>query len=284
MNKVFEVHFGYMCGGIVLLLHIIIGFYLLYVLQIDLGKLEIPTGQKVVWYTPPAVKSEPIVPENTAYIPPTQQDSLPAAPAASAAPTAAYAPELPTAPSVVTARTAAQRRASWSKVTSAEPISTQTDMGRIIQEINQEQAQQRAAQAVYTTKNEQVKARAAAQMLELMEERLRRKVTDAITIICHENTIPYHMERAVRTSILFTLVISQEGEILAVEVLRSTGTKSLDDYLAMLLKKIKKITVPPRKQFTGVYTMTIESGVTGEAGTYYPEFTHRDGKSPIHIV
>jgi hypothetical protein len=290
MFKVLEVHSAYISWVLTLIFHLLIGFYLLYVLKTAYVDYPLSGGEKrVVWYKAPSTTPQPPQPSQTVYEQPEQQTSAAQAPEYSEIPVqevTTHEVETPVDVSPLRkGRTAEERRSSWTKKTAA-PTDEQKDMplsaASFMDAISKEQAAKRHAHAVYT-KEQAIKNGVAAQMREITDGRLRNKIFSALKIACSLNKKDYFSPVPVDSTIITSLVINQKGEIVAVEVLKSTGTPALDEHIAYLLQSIKKIALPPSRSGQDFYTQTFKCRVTYPAGSGHFEFSY-DESSGIHIM
>lgn len=288
MFKVLEVHSAYLSWALTLILHILVGFYLLYILKTSYTDY-IPSGEqkRVVWYKAPSTTPEQ-TPSQTVYEQPVQQAITAPAQEYSEVPVQ-ETPMQDTAPSEVNplrqGRSSQERRSAWTKKAAAstddqkdKPLTAATFMDAV----SRQQAAKRQAHAVYT-KQEAVKQGVAAQMREITDGRLRNKIFSALQIACSLNKKDYYTPVPVNTTIVTSLVINQKGEIIAVEVLKSTGTPALDEHIAYLLQSIKKIALPASRTGQDFHTQTFKCRVTCPAGSGRFEF-HYDESSGIHIM
>jgi outer membrane biosynthesis protein TonB len=276
MFKVLEVHSAYISTALTLIFHLLIGFYLLYILKTAYVDY-LPSGgeKRVVWYQAPS--TTPTVPTQTVYEQPIQESAT--------AQATEYA-EIPFQEVVSPerkGRSAEQRRSAWTKKTVTEdPQDKPLTAATFMEAISKDQATKRQAQAVYT-KEQAIKQGVAAQMREITDGRLRNKIFSALKIACSLNKKEYYAPMPVDTTIITSLVINQKGEIVAVEVLKSTGTPALDEHIAHLLQSIKKIALPPSRSGQDFYTQTFKCRVTCPAGSGHFEFSYDEG-SGIHIM
>ncbi len=292
MFKVLEVHSAYISWALTLILHLLIGFYLLYILKTAYVDYLPGGGEKrVVWYNAPST-TPPSTPSQTVYEQPIPQS----APAQTSEYSEVPVQEIitqevvsPTEPPVEInplrqGRSVQERRSAWTKKTAAptddkdKPLTAAT----LMDAISQQQAAKRQAHAVYT-KEQAIKEGVAAQMREITDGRLRNKIFSALQIACSLNKKDYYSPVPVDTSIITSLVINQKGEIVAVEVLKSTGTPALDEHIAYLLQSIQKIALPPSRTGQEFYTQTFKCGVRCPAGSGHFEFSY-DEHSGIHIL
>lgn len=288
MFKVVEVHSGYISSAIALIIHLVAIFYFLYILKTSHeGALPTSAEKKVVWYKAPETTPKPTTP-STSYQEPERQQPVTAT-ALEAAPVTTPEIIIPQEQPVEVSplrkgRSAQERRAAWAKpaaaATQEEP--KKLTAGSLMDAISQEQARKRQAHAVYT-KQEAIKQGIAAQMREITEGRLRHKVFSAMQMAFSLYKEKYVSPVPISSEIHLSLVINQQGEIVAVEVLRSTGTISLDEHLVKIIQSIKKIALPPSKNGQEFHTITFPGKVTIHAGSGQIIFDYKDA-SGIHIV
>lgn len=289
MFKVLEVHSAYISSAITFILHLLAAFFFLYILKTSYVDYLPSSGEKrVVWYNAPTTTPElPMAQPN--YQQPDQQPS--------AASTTQYA-EVSSNESIPDhvaehpvevnplrqGRSAQDRRSSWSKKSNPSEATEAKELtaGTLVEAISQQQAIRRQAHAVYT-KQEAIKQGVAAQMREITDGKLRNKIFSALQIACQLNKKAYYSPVPINTQIITSLVINQKGEIIAVEVIKSTGTRDLDDHIVMLLQSIKKVAIPPSRTGQEFFTQTFTCGVTAPAGSGTFTFTYPE-HSGIHIV
>ncbi len=295
MFKVLEVHSAYISWAVTLIFHLLIGFCLLYILKTS--HVDYPLGgreKRVVWYKAPSTTAQAPAPSQTVYEQPIQQPSAAQTQEYSEIPFQEVAPvveapreiEMPAEVSPLRkGRTAEERRSSWTKKTAA-PTDEQKDKpltaASFMDAISKQQAAKRHAHAVYT-KEQAIKNGVAAQMREITDGRLRNKIFSALKIACSLNKKDYFSPVPVDSTIITSIVINQKGEIVAVEILKSTGTPALDEHIAHLLQSIKKIALPPSRSGQDFYTQTFKCRVTCPAGSGHFEFSY-DESSGIHIM
>lgn len=288
MFKVLEVHSAYISTVLAIIFHLIIGFYLLYILKITYEEyLPGAHDKRIVWYQAPQATKQPIS-APAVYEQPLQQPVQ-----AEQAPEYAQVPVQEVAAATVPlevlplrkGRSAEERRAAWSKKSAAPTPDEQKDRpltaATLTDAISKEQAIKRQAHAVYT-KEQAIKQGVAAQMREITNGRMRNKIFSALQIACSLNKKEYHSPMPVNTTVTVSMVFNQKGEIIAVEILKSTGTQALDEHIAYLLQSIKRIALPPSRN-QELYTQTFTCRVTCPAGSGHFEF-HYDEGSGIHVM
>ncbi|MBY0109634.1 MAG: hypothetical protein K2X90_00815 [Candidatus Babeliaceae bacterium] len=287
MFKVLEVHSAYISSVLTTIFHLLIVFYVLYVLKTNYSDyLPGVSEKRVVWYKAPSTK-EPQS-SKTIYEQPIQQAAAAKASEYSEIPVAQVAQpseQLVEVNPLRKGRSAQERRSAWTKK-STSPVDEEKDKpftaATLMDAISQDQAAKRHAQAVYT-KEQAIKQGVAAQMREITDGRIRNKIFSALKIACSLNKKDYYSPVPVDTGIIASLVLNQKGEIVAVEVLKSTGTTALDEHIAYLLQSIKKVALPPSGTGQDFHTQTFKCRVTCPAGSGHFEFSY-DESSGIHIM
>lgn len=277
MFKVLEVHSAYISTALTVIVHLLAAFYFLYILKVSYGGLLPGTKEsKVIWYQAPRTKQPAATPPPSAVAYQQPQETSPTqAPVAESAIPLAVNPER-------MGRSRQQRRAAWSKAAAQEEEPQPITAATIVDAISTQQAAQRHAHAVYT-KQEAVANSVAAQMREITQGRMRDKIFSALKIVCSLNRKDYVSPAPVDTTIMTSLVINQKGEIIAVEVLKSTGTQALDEHIVMLLQQIKKVATPPSRNPQELHTQTFACRVQCQTGSNHLEFSYTDS-SGIHIM
>ncbi len=288
MFKVLEIHSAYISSVLTITFHLLIVFYVLYVLKTNYSDYLPGVGEKrVVWYKAPSTTSQPPA-SKTIYEKPMADVAAAQASEYSEIPLAQVTPpvEMPIEVSPLRkGRSAQERRSAWSKK-SIRPIEEERDKpltaATLMNAISQDQSAKRHAQAVYT-KEQAIKQGVAAQMREITDGRIRNKIFSALKIACSLNKKDFYSPVPVDTTIITSLVLNAKGEIVAVEVLKSTGTAALDEHIAYLLQSIKKIALPPSHTGQDFHTQTFKCRVTCPAGSGHFEFSY-DESSGIHIM
>lgn len=278
MFKVLEVHSGYVSSALVFIIHLAAAFYFLYILKTSYTDyLPGSTEKKVVWYKAPTTTPEPQIQQPTSYQQPEQVTSP------AAAQEVAEVTESVAVNPLRMGRSSADRKSAWTKKNITEDKEPKKlTAATLMDAISTEQATKRQAHAVYT-KQEAVKNAAAAQMREISDGRLRHKIFSAAQMAFDMHKEHYIAAQDIISSITLSLILNPQGEIVAVEVLRSTGTKSLDDHIAKIFQSIKKIALPASRNGQDFLTHTFTGGVRIHAGSGHIIFDYKDA-SGIHIV
>ncbi len=291
MFKVLEVHSRYISSGLAIILHGIILVYILYILKTTAIDYRTKgADKKVVWYQQPAKKATPPAPavykepEQAAQAPtqgqvPVQHDEPIQTEPALASPV-----EQPIAPNPLRKlRSAQERRSAWTKPPAAPTQEPQKmTAGMLMDAISQQEALKRQAHAVYT-KEQAIKEGIAAQMREITQERLRHKIFSAMQMAFDMHKKEYFSPVPIKSTINVSVVINQKGEIVAIEVLKSSGTQSLDEHIVSIIQTIKKIATPPSRNNQEFFTVTFAGNVTIHAGSGHIIFDYQNA-SGIHVV